>query len=86
MYPTGPNRTNAKVNRSLSSGRYLNGFTSTQKNEVNNSLHTLIDTSIFKAEIWEGNSGGSWGNKKDPLSSLTVYQKLSNRIAPIVKH
>lgn len=51
MYPKGPNRTDANVNSSLSSGWYLNGFTSTQRNEISNSLHTLVNTPIFKASI-----------------------------------
>lgn len=51
MYPKGPNRTDANVNTSLSSGWYLKGFTSTQRNEISNSPHFIVNTSIFKAAI-----------------------------------
>lgn len=90
MYPKGPKRTDANVNSSFSSGWYLNGFTSTQRNEISNSLHTRVNSLIFKAAIRKRQFG--WGtvgvlkSSKNSFSPLTVYQKMSNQIQPIVKH
>lgn len=62
MYPKGPNRTDANVNSSLSSGWYLKGFTSTQRNEISNSLHSTQHSNFqsrnSQTSVWAGSSGG----------------------------
>lgn len=53
-------------------------------------LPTLKSTLIFKAAIRKRQFGcGTLGvlkSSKNPFSPLTVYQKMSNQIQPIVKH
>lgn len=49
MYPKGPNRTDANVN-SFFSGRYLNGCTSTQRNEISNSIHSSQHSQFSKPQ------------------------------------